>query len=91
MNSVELTPLQVTVGFLMAACLMLGMLCAVLVPRCVDPEKIRKEEDRKLIGMMSNPWLPRRVLTPLGVKIWFVRNFLLIAGVVLVAVSFAMQ
>jgi len=89
MNPVELSPFQATVGFLSAACLILGMLCATLVPRCVDPEKVRKEEDKKLVGMMSNPWLPKRVLTPLGAKIWLARNYLLIAGLVFVAISFA--
>lgn len=85
------SPLVVAIGFLLMICLFGGFFCAVLVPRCVDPAKLRGEEDKKLIGMMSNPWLPRRVLTPTGEKLWLARNYLLGAALILVIASMVGQ
>jgi hypothetical protein len=84
-------PLALAIGVLSTLCIFPGFLCAMLVPRYVDPEKIRKEPDKKIVGMMSNPWLPRRVLTPTGVKIWLARNYLLGTGLLLAFVSIALQ
>lgn len=85
------SPIVVAIGFLLMISLFGGFFCAVLVPRCVDPAKLRNEEDKKLVGMMSNPWLPRRVLTPTGEKLWLARNYLLGAALVLVIASMAVR
>jgi hypothetical protein len=91
MPQAPLTHSQALVGFLSFVCLFLGVVCSVFVPRCVDQAKLRRENDGKLVRMMNNPWLPRRVLTPTGTKIWLVRNILLVAGLTFVAAYCVMQ
>ena len=71
MHTHDLTPLS-AVWFV---CFCLGVLCSILVSRSGDPEKIRKETNDKLAGLVGSPWLPRRVLTSTGVRFWWAQWF----------------
>jgi hypothetical protein len=60
-------------ALLLFAFFSVGTLCGLLLPRCADPAKVRSASDDRLKRIIGNPWLPRSVLTPLGVKLWWTR------------------
>jgi hypothetical protein len=62
--------------------LVAGLVLTFFIPRMADAEKLRSEEDKKLVGYLNNPWLPKRLLTPAGQKVWTARNYALAIGLI---------
>lgn len=83
----EPTFIETCVNFVLVGCIFAGGMCAVFIPRRVDPAKVRAEGDKAIVGMMSSPWLPKRVLTPVGQKLWLARNIFWGVALVLLIVS----
>lgn len=80
------TILAFLIGWIWFLALLAAMFLSCLIPRLADPKKLRREDDGVLTRMIGNPWLPRRVLTPTGERVWVVRNALFgvaAAGIVL--------
>ena len=75
-------------GWSSAIGLSLAVLLSVLIPRMADATKLGGEEDKKLVRHLSNPWLPKRVLTPIGQKVWLVRNYVAAIGLIATVICF---
>jgi hypothetical protein len=75
-------------GWSSAIGLVVGFLLTIFIPRMADAAKLRSEEDKKLVGYLVSPWLPKRVLTPSGQKVWTVRNYALAIGLVATVLCF---
>jgi hypothetical protein len=80
--------LFIILGWSSAIGLVLGIILTGLIPRFADAGKLKSEEDKKLVAYLSNPWLPRRVLTPFGQKVWVVRNYMVAVGLIATVLCF---
>jgi hypothetical protein len=80
--------MYVILGWSSAIGLLLGFVLSMVIPRMADAAKLRNEEDKKLVGHLSNLWLPKRVLTPAGQKVWTVRNYALAVGLAATVLCF---
>ena len=75
--------LKAILGLSCFLCWTSGMVCAVFVRRCVDPDKIKQEEGTTIVRFMNSAFIPSRILTPTGRKLRIARNILLPAGLLL--------
>ncbi len=78
----------IVLGWSSAIGLVIGVVLTAFIPRFADAARLRNEEDKMLVRYLSSPWLPRRVLTPFGQKVWIVRNYTLVIGLIGTALCF---
>jgi hypothetical protein len=60
--------------------------CMILLKSCVDPQKVREAEDAQITRLIRGALVPKKVLTPTGVKLWKTRNILAVVAAISLAV-----